>query len=62
MRRVAPRAPLGGIENGGWKLVYTDVKPELVQAAEEESKLYDFWYSLGIVVQGEGERAARTTA
>jgi len=54
VRRVAPRAPLGGIENGGWKLVYTDVKPELVRAGEEESKLYDFWYSLGIVVQGEG--------
>ena len=54
VRKVAPRAPLGGIENGGWKLVYTDVKPELIRAAEEESKFYDFWYSLGIVVQGEG--------
>jgi predicted metalloprotease with PDZ domain len=54
VRRVAPRAPLNGIENGGWKLVYTDVKPELVHAAEEQSKLYDFWYSLGIVVQGAG--------
>ena len=54
VRRVAPRAPLGGIENGGWKLVYTDVKPELVRAAEEQSKLYDFWCSLGIVVQGDG--------
>jgi predicted metalloprotease with PDZ domain len=54
VKRVAPRAPLGGIENGGWKLVYTDVKPELIRAGEEETKLYDFWYSLGIVVQGEG--------
>jgi len=52
---VAPRAPLGGIENGGWKLVYTDVEPELTRAAEEESRLYDFWFSLGIVVQG-GDR------
>ncbi len=51
---VAPRAPLAGIENGGWKLVYTDSRPELTRAAEEESKLYDFWYSLGIMVQGEG--------
>jgi predicted metalloprotease with PDZ domain len=51
---VAPRAPLAGIENGGWKLVYTDVKPELVRATEEESKLYDFWYSLGMTVQGDG--------
>jgi predicted metalloprotease with PDZ domain len=54
VRRVAPRAPLNGIENGGWKLVYTDVKPELVHAAEEQSKLYDFWYSLGIVIEGDG--------
>jgi predicted metalloprotease with PDZ domain len=54
VKDVAPRAPLGGIEGGGWKLVYTDVKPELTHAGEEESKLYDFWYSLGIMVQGEG--------
>ena len=56
---VAPRAPLAGIENGGWKLVYTDVEPELTKAGEEESKLYDFWYSLGMMVQGEaGEDGA----
>ena len=53
---VAPRAPLGGIENGGWKLVYTDVEPELTRAGAEESRLYDFWYSLGISVQGGGDR------
>ena len=52
---VAPRAPLGGIENGGWKLVYNDVQPELTRAGEEESRFYDFWFSLGIVVQG-GDR------
>ena len=52
--KVAPRAPLTGIENGGWRLVYTDVKPELTKAVEETAKLYDFWYSLGIVVQGDG--------
>ena len=54
VRRVAPRAPLGGIENGGWKLVYTDVQPELLRATEEQTKIYDFSWSLGIVVQGEG--------
>ncbi len=59
IRDVAPRAPLGGIENGGWKLVYTDVMPELTRAGEEESKVYDFWFSLGIMVQGEdGEDGA----
>jgi predicted metalloprotease with PDZ domain len=54
VRDVAPRAPFAGIENGGWKLVFTDVKPELTRAAEEQSKAYDFWFSLGIVVQGDG--------
>jgi predicted metalloprotease with PDZ domain len=52
--KVTPRAPLSGIENGGWKLVYTDVEPELTKAAEETSKVYDFWYSLGIMIQGDG--------
>ena len=52
--KVAPRAPMAGIENGGWKLVYTDVEPELTKAAEETSKLYDYWYSLGIMIQGDG--------
>ena len=52
--KVQPRAPLAGIENGGWKLVYTDVEPELTKATEETSKLYDFWYSLGMSVQGDG--------
>ncbi|HWZ85884.1 MAG TPA: PDZ domain-containing protein [Thermoanaerobaculia bacterium] len=59
IRDVAPRAPLGGIEGGGWKLVYTGMKPELTRASEEESKVDDFWYSLGIMVQGdEGPGAA----
>ena len=53
--QVAPRAPLAGIENGGWKLTYTDARPELTRATEEESKLYDFWYSFGIEVQGDGD-------
>ncbi len=53
--QVAPHAPLAGIENGGWKLTYTEARPELTRAAEEESKLYDFWYSLGIMVQGAGD-------
>lgn len=52
---VAPRPPLGGIESGGWKLAYAGERPALTRAAEEESKLYDFWYSLGIVIQGDGD-------
>ncbi|HYX20517.1 MAG TPA: PDZ domain-containing protein, partial [Thermoanaerobaculia bacterium] len=54
VRSVAPRAPLGGIESGGWRLAYNDVEPDLTEAAEGETKIYDFWYSLGIMVDGEG--------
>ncbi len=51
---VAPRAPMSWIEAAGWKLTYSPVKPALIQAAEDETELYDFWDSLGIVVQGDG--------
>ena len=48
--RVPPpvtHAPLGGIERGGWKLVYND-KPNLFTQAEEKlAKFGDFSYSLG---------------
>ena len=45
---VATHAPLGGIERGGWKLVYTD-KPNLItRAAEGQFKFSDFSYSLGL--------------
>ena len=51
---VAPRAPMGGLENAGWKLGFTDVAPALVLAEEDETETYDFWQSLGIMVQGDG--------
>ena len=31
-----PRAPLGGIEGGGWKLVFTDELNDYQQAAEAD--------------------------
>jgi len=51
---VQPKAPIGGIEASGWRLVYGPAKPELVRAAEEESEIYDFQHSLGIFVKGDG--------
>jgi predicted metalloprotease with PDZ domain len=39
---------MGGLENGGYKLTYTD-KPNAWSAMEDaESGSYDFWYSLGL--------------
>jgi predicted metalloprotease with PDZ domain len=48
-------APLGGIERGGWKLVYNE-KPNLFTAAEEKlAKFGDFSYSLGFSVGEDGK-------
>jgi predicted metalloprotease with PDZ domain len=53
---VAPRAPLGGIESAGWRLVYSD-KPNLAQAdIDENDESIDLRFSLGIVIESESGR------
>ena len=48
-------APLGGIERGGWRLVYND-KPNLyIEAAEKAFKFANFSYSLGFDVNVDGK-------
>jgi predicted metalloprotease with PDZ domain len=55
--KTSVHAPLGGIEGGGWKLVYND-KPNLFTQAEEKfAKFGDFSYSLGFVVGEDGKLA-----
>jgi predicted metalloprotease with PDZ domain len=52
---VQPRAPLGGIERGGWRLVY-DEKPNVyIRAGEKTRKFENYYYSLGFVVEEKGE-------
>jgi len=52
---TSTHAPLGGIERGGWKLVYND-KPNLFTAAEEKlAKFGDFAYSLGFTAGEDGK-------
>lgn len=48
-------APLGGIERGGWRLVYNDQPNAFTQALEKLSKFSDFAYSLGFGVGESGE-------
>jgi predicted metalloprotease with PDZ domain len=48
------RAPLGGIENSGWKLVYNSTKTEIFRDFEDDHKHFDFSYSLGLIVKDEG--------
>ena len=50
---VQPRAPLGGIEQGGWRLVYNDTPNEMMKATEGVAKMANFTYSLGFYVSGE---------
>src|ERR1700733_12100541 len=50
----AYHAPLGGLENGGYKLTYTD-KPNVWSATGDEQRgSFDFWYSLGLHVNKAG--------
>ncbi len=48
-----PGAPLGGIEAGGWKLVYDDTRSPLVQAEEGYSDSVNAAYSIGLWLKKE---------
>jgi len=50
---VQPHAPLGGIEQGGWRLVYNDTPNDFVKAVEGVAKMANFTYSLGFYVSAE---------
>jgi predicted metalloprotease with PDZ domain len=51
---TSEHAPLGGIERGGWKLVYNDKPNAFARAAEKISKSTDFSDSLGFRVGQDG--------
>jgi predicted metalloprotease with PDZ domain len=50
----APHAPVGGIENGGYKLVYTDQPNEVTQAQMTATGSTQEWWSIGIDVTSDG--------
>jgi len=54
LESTAPHAPLGGIENGGWKLVYTADRSSIWKDFEEDAKVADLGYSLGMIVREDG--------
>ncbi|WP_158793210.1 M61 family metallopeptidase [Granulicella sp. L60] len=47
-------APLGGLENGGYKLEYTDKPNSWSELADAESGTFNFWYSIGMRVGKSG--------
>ena len=52
---IAPHAPLGGIENGGWRLAYTNELPALLKTREGQRKFIEMSYSLGIALGTDGD-------
>ena len=54
LNSTSPQAPLGGIENGGWKVVYNGSIPDLLRAREEVYKTVDALYSIGLELSQNG--------
>lgn len=52
---IAPNAPLGGIEGGGWRVVYTDTPSDLTKAHETSGKALDASASIGLLLKEDGK-------
>jgi len=50
----AAHAPLGGIENGGWKLVYTDKENATMSSQRKTDETLDLTFSLGLRLTKDG--------
>ena len=55
LQSTAPGAPLNGILNGGYKLVYTNERSDYQKNYEGVRKAADAWYSLGLSARESGE-------
>lgn len=53
-----PGAPLGGLQNSGWRLVYTTAMNEQQRAAEDTNHFTDVQFSLGLIVHNPGSENA----
>jgi predicted metalloprotease with PDZ domain len=52
--KVAPTAPIGGIENGGWKFIFSDTPNLQVQVDERARNFVNEMYSIGLIVGSDG--------
>ncbi len=57
LESTAAHAPLGGIENGGWKLTYNATRSGMWRNREEDSKTVNLTYSIGLKVSEDGNIA-----
>lgn len=53
IKKVAPQAPLNGLSNGGWRLVYTDKPNSLERTAMSQRRFLDCVASLGMSISAE---------
>ena len=49
-----PEAPLGGIDDSGWKLVYDETRSEWVRARESDKASVNAKYSIGLLLKSDG--------
>ena len=52
---IAPKAPLEGITEGGYKLVYTDEPTKWIKSGEKQRKYTDLTYSGGMTIGSDGK-------
>jgi predicted metalloprotease with PDZ domain len=55
VQAITSHAPLGGIERGGWRLIYTDKPNAFDKIIEKEFKFANFFYSLGFALGSDGK-------
>jgi predicted metalloprotease with PDZ domain len=55
LESTSARAPLNGIVNGGYKLVYTEERSDLWKTREDMRKTIDLSYSLGLTAKDTGD-------
>lgn len=55
LESTSPHAPLGGIEKGGWKLIYTDQASQIWRDHEAYDRVADLRYSIGLTCKEDGE-------
>ena len=51
---VGPQAPLGGIGNGGYELVYNDAPNEMLMISGKDERYLDLTDSVGLVLEEDG--------
>jgi predicted metalloprotease with PDZ domain len=54
LKSHGPGAPLGGLENSGWKLIYNETPNEFEHIEELSNQEVELQFSLGLLVHGPG--------